>query len=65
MNWKKEICKTKAFRDIADREMSEIEAYELLEQWRDECIDGDDPEIALMEICGLEPDYLVELIDSI
>jgi hypothetical protein len=65
MNWKKEIRKTKAFRDIADREMSEIEAYELLEQWCDECIDGDDPETALMEICGLEPDYLVELIDFI
>jgi len=65
MSWKQRLKETKAFKDLADRELSEIEAFELLEMWMDEVESGEDPEQSLMEICGLEPDYFDELIDFV
>ncbi len=65
MTYKQRLRETKAFKDLADRELSEIEAFELLEQWINAVEDGEYPETALMSICGLESDYIIELIEFI
>lgn len=40
--------------------ISDEEFDELLDEFRDSIIDGDDPEDAMMDTFGIEPDYLFD-----
>lgn len=47
--------------------LSEDEALEMEQEAREAVqevlMNGDDPEEVLMDFCGLEPDYIMELLD--
>jgi len=65
---KQKLRETKAFKVLAEREMSEITAYELLEEFFEAANETENPfeiEDLFSEITGLECDYLTELIEFI
>lgn len=47
--------------------LTEAEALEMEQEAREAIqealMNGDDPEEVLMDLCGLEPDYIMELLD--
>jgi len=44
-------------------EMSSEEANELIEEAKELVIDGEDPEEVLLDMFGLEPDFIFDILD--
>jgi len=44
-------------------EMSSEEANELIEEAKERVIDGEDPEEVLLDMFGLEPDFIFDILD--
>lgn len=66
---KEEVAVTELALVLMRRDgLTEVEALEMEQEAREAVqealMNGDDPEEVLMDLCGLEPDYILELLED-